>query len=74
MTYELAWEIVLFEGRIFLIKYLEIDLEKEDYETRVKEELDIVEFDNDTIFLEDDYGRLIEHNYNAENWQINIGV
>ena len=70
MTYDLAWKVVLREAKNFLIEYLEIDVEKEDYETRVKEELEIVEFDNDTIFLEDNYGRIIEHNYNAEEWQV----
>ena len=70
MTYDLAWKVVLREAKNFLIEYLEIDVEKEDYETRVKEELEIVEFDNDTIFLENNYGRLIEHNYNAEEWQV----
>ncbi|GHU35683.1 hypothetical protein FACS1894192_00790 [Bacilli bacterium] len=43
---------------------------QEDYETRVREELEIVDFDNDTIFLEDDYGRVIEHNYKEEDWKI----
>ena len=61
MTYDLAWKVVLREAKIFLIRYLKIDVEKEDYETRVREELEIVEFDNDTIFLEDNYGRIIEH-------------
>ena len=70
MTYDLAWKIVLREARAFLIRYLNIDLEKEDYETRVTEELEIVEFDNDTILLEDDYGRIIEQSYNAEDWQV----
>ena len=70
MTYDLAWKVVLREAKNFLIGYLKIDVEKEDYETRVKEELEIVEFDNDTIFLEDNYGRIIEHNYNAEEWQV----
>ena len=70
MTYDLAWKVVLREAKNFLIEYLEIDVEKEDYETRVKEELEIVEFDNDTIFLENNYGRLIEHNYNEEEWQV----
>ena len=70
MTYDLAWKVVLREAKNFLIEYLEIDVEKEDYETRVKEELEIVEFDNDTILLEDDYGRIIEHSYNAEDWQV----
>ena len=70
MTYDLAWKVVLREAKDFLIEYLEIDVEKEDYETRVKEELEIVEFDNDTIFLENNYGRLIEHNYNEEEWQV----
>ncbi|MBW9330924.1 hypothetical protein D9N18_06080 [Lactococcus raffinolactis] len=70
MTYDLAWKVVLREARSFLIRYLKINLENEDYETRVREELEIVEFDNDTIFLEDDYGRIIEHNYHAEDWQV----
>ena len=70
MTYDLAWKVVLREAKIFLIRYLKIDVEKEDYETRVREELEIVEFDNDTIFLEDNYVRIIEHNYNAEEWQV----
>ena len=70
MTYDLAWKVVLREAKIFLIRYLKIDVEKEDYETRVREELEIVEFDNDTIFLENNYGRLIEHNYNEEEWQV----
>ena len=70
MTYDLAWKVVLREAKIFLIRYLKIDVEKEDYETRVREELEIVEFDNDTIFLEDNYGRIIEHNYNGEEWQV----
>ena len=70
MTYDLAWKVVLREAKNFLIEYLEIDVEKEDYETRVKEELEIVEFDNDTIFLENNYGRIIEHNYNEEEWQV----
>ena len=70
MTYDLAWKVVLREARSFLIRYLKINLENEDYETRVREELEIVEFDNDTIFLEDDYGRIIEHSYNAEDWQV----
>ena len=70
MTYDLAWKVVLREAKNFLIGYLEIDVEKEDYETRVKEELEIVEFDNDTIFLENNYGRIIEHSYNAEDWQV----
>ncbi len=70
MTYDLAWKVVLREAKNFLIEYLEIDVEKEDYETRVREELEIVEFDNDTIFLEDNYGRIIEHNYNEEEWQV----
>ena len=70
MTYDLAWKVVLREAKIFLIRYLKIDVEKEDYETRVREELEIVEFDNDTIFLEDNYGRIIEHNYNAGEWQV----
>ena len=60
MTYDLAWKVVLREAKIFLIRYLKIDVENEDYETRVREELEIVEFDNDTIFLEDNYGRIIE--------------
>ena len=70
MTYDLAWKVVLREAKNFLIGYLEIDVEKEDYETRVKEELEIVEFDNDTIVLEDNDGRIIEHNYNEEEWQV----
>ena len=70
MTYDLAWKVVLREARSFLIRFLKINLENEDYETRVREELEIVEFDNDTIFLEDNYGRIIEHNYNAEEWQV----
>ncbi|NMC61524.1 MAG: hypothetical protein GYA51_19400 [Candidatus Methanofastidiosa archaeon] len=70
MTYDLAWKVVLREARNFLIRFLKIDLEKEDYETRVREEFEIVDFDNDTIFMEDNYGRIIEHNYNAEEWQV----
>ena len=70
MTYDLAWKVVLREAKLFLIRYLKIDVEEEDYEARVREELEIVEFDNDTILLEDDYGRIIEHNYNAEDWQV----
>ena len=70
MTYDLAWKVVLREAKNFLIVYLKIDVEKEDYETRVKEELEIVEFDNDTIFLENNYGRIIEHSYNEEEWQV----
>lgn len=70
MTYDLAWKVVLREAKLFLIRYLKIDVEKEDYEARVREELEIVEFDNDTILLEDDYGRIIEHSYNAEDWQV----
>ena len=70
MTYDLAWKVVLREAKIFLIRYLKIDVEKEDYETRVREELEIVEFDNDTIFLEDNDGVIIEHNYNEEEWQV----
>ena len=70
MTYDLAWKVVLREAKLFLIRYLKIDVEEEDYEARVREELEIVEFDNDTIFLEDNYGRIIEHNYNAEEWQV----
>ena len=70
MTYDLAWKVVLREARNFLIRFLKIDLEKEDYETRVREEFEIVDFDNDTIFMEDNYGRIIEHNYNAEQWQV----
>ena len=53
-----------------MIRYLKINLENEDYETRVREELEIVEFDNDTIFLEDNYGKIVEHNYSAEEWQV----
>lgn len=45
MTYDLAWKVVLREAKIFLIRYLKIDVEKEDYETRVREELEIVEFE-----------------------------
>ena len=70
MTYDLAWKVVLREAKNFLIGYLKIDVEKEDYEARVKEELEIVEFDNDTIFLEDNDGVIIEHNYNEEEWQV----
>ncbi len=70
MTYDLAWKVVLREARNFFIRFLKIDLEKEDYETRVREEFEIVDFDNDTIFMEDNYGRIIEHNYNAEEWQV----
>ena len=70
MTYDLAWKVVLREAKLFLIRYLKIDVEEEDYEARVREELEIVEFDKDTILLEDDYGRIIEHSYNAEDWQV----
>ena len=70
MTYDLAWKVVLREARNFLIRFLKIDLEKEDYETRVREEFEIVDFDNDTIFMEDNYGRIIEHSYNTEDWQV----
>ena len=70
MNYDLAWKVVLREAKLFLIRYLKIDVEEEDYEARVREELEIVEFDKDTILLEDDYGRIIEHSYNAEDWQV----
>ena len=51
MTHDLAWKVVLREAKTFLIGYLSIDLEKEDYEARVREEFEIVDFDNDTLFL-----------------------
>ena len=70
MTHDLAWKVVLREAKTFLIGYLSIDLEKEDYEARVREEFEIVDFDNDTILLEDNYGKIVEHNYSAEEWQV----